>query len=234
MASQKVISNPVLTSSPDYIFQMALAREVGLSRLLVVYISTGLAFMLLPGTFLGVWNLISISSKQAAAAVAPAWLQAHGHAQVFGWVGSFILGIGFYSIPKLLRARGFALWRGWTCWALWTTGVALRWVANVYAWHWRATLPVSAVLELCAFVLFFMAVARHRAPGQGSSLGSWVRVVITGTIGLSLTLLLNLGAAFYLAFLGSSPAFPHDLDQRFLVLASWGFIVPFVWGFSAR
>ena len=234
MASQKVISNPVLTSSPDYIFQMALAREVGLSRLLVVYISTGLAFMLLPGTFLGVWNLISISSKQAAAAVAPAWLQAHGHAQVFGWVGSFILGIGFYSIPKLLRARGFALWRGWTCWALWTTGVALRWVANVYAWHWRTTLPVSAVLELCAFVLFFMAVAGHRAPGRKSSLGSWVRIVIAGTIGLSLTLLLNLGAAFYLAFLGSSPAFPHDLDQRFLVLASWGFIVPFVWGFSAR
>ena len=31
----------------------------------------------------------------------PAWIQAHGHAQVLGWIGSFILGIGFYSIPKL-------------------------------------------------------------------------------------------------------------------------------------
>ena len=40
--------------------------------------------------------------------VSPAWLQAHGHAQVFGWIGSFIFGIGFYSIPKLrgeFRAR---------------------------------------------------------------------------------------------------------------------------------
>jgi uncharacterized protein involved in response to NO len=190
--------------------------------------------MLLPGTFLGVWNLISISAKQAAAQVSAAWLQAHGHAQVFGWIGSFILGIGFYSIPKLLRARGFALWGGWVCWALWITGVALRWIANVYAWYWRALLPISAVLELCAFLLFFMVVARHRAPGPQEHFDSWVLVVITGTIGLGATLLLNVSAALYLGLYAASPAFPHELDQRFLILAGWGFIVPFVWGFSAR
>ena len=133
MVVQTVISDPTPSPMPEYVFQMALAREVGLSRLLVAYISTGIAFMLLPGTFLGVWNLISISSKQTAASVSASWLQAHGQAQVFGWIGSFILGIGFYSIPKLLRVSGFALWRGWTCWALWTTGVALRWIGNVYA-----------------------------------------------------------------------------------------------------
>jgi len=234
MAMQKVTCAPAPTRSPEYVFQRALAREVGLSRLLVAYISTGVVFMLLPGTFLGVWNLISISAKQAAAQVSAAWLQAHGHAQVFGWIGSFILGIGFYSIPKLLRARGFALWRGWACWALWTTGVALRWIANVYAWHWRALLPISAVLELCAFLLFFTVVTRHRAPGPQKHFDSWVLVVITGTIGLGATLLLNVSAAFYLGLYTASPAFPHELDQRFLILAGWGFIVPFVWGFSAR
>ena len=30
------------------------------------------------------------------------------------------------------------------------------------------------------------------------------------------------------------PAFPQAFDQRFLVLAAWGFMVPFVWGFSAK
>lgn len=234
MATQKITSDPSTPSAPEYVFQVALAQEVGLSRLLVAYISSGIAFMLLPGTFLGVWNLISISNKQAAASVAPAWLQAHGQAQVFGWIGSFILGIGFYSIPKLLRVSGFALWRGWTCWALWTTGVALRWIGNVYEWHWRALLPASAALELCAFFLFFQAVSGHRTPGRNRSFDSWVVVVVLGTIGLSATLLLNFGAALYLALHSTSPAFPHDFDQRFLVLATWGFIVPFVWGFSAR
>ncbi len=49
-----------------------------------------------------------------------------------------------------------------------------------------------------------------------------------------LTLLLNLGGALYLALRGVDPAFPPGLDLRFLVLSTWGFLVPFVWGFSAK
>src|SRR5215467_3356029 len=98
-------------------------REQQLSGLLRAYIVTGLAFMLLPGTFLGVWNLFSISSGRSPDSVGPGWIQAHGHAQIFGWIGTFILGIGFYSIPKLRRITPFALSEGWVCWVLWTAGV---------------------------------------------------------------------------------------------------------------
>ena len=58
--------------SPSEIFEVANRREKALSRLLVTYISTGLVFMLLPGTFLGVWNLISISSRRASESISPA------------------------------------------------------------------------------------------------------------------------------------------------------------------
>jgi hypothetical protein len=78
-------------------------RETSLSRLLMTYITTELIFMLLPGTFLGVWNLFAISSRRAPDSISAAWVQAHGHAQIFGWIGTFVLGIGFYSIPKLRR-----------------------------------------------------------------------------------------------------------------------------------
>src|SRR5689334_14963486 len=77
------------------------AREIEFSKLLRFYLVTGLFFMLVPGTFLGVWNLISISSQHGLAKLSPDWVQAHGHAQVFGWIGSFILGIGFYSLPHI-------------------------------------------------------------------------------------------------------------------------------------
>ena len=98
----------------------AVRRESQLRRLLMAFITTGLLFMLLPGTFLGVWNLISISSRHSLAALSPEWIQAHGHAQVFGWVGSFILGIGFFSISKMAGLPSFSVGRGWICWVLWT------------------------------------------------------------------------------------------------------------------
>ena len=50
--------------------------ESALQRLVTVYVITGLVFMLLPGTFLGVWNLVSISGRHALGQLSPAWLQA--------------------------------------------------------------------------------------------------------------------------------------------------------------
>lgn len=215
--------------------ELAIAREASLSRLLMVFVSSGLVFMLLPGTFLGVWNLMQISGRESAASVSPAWLQAHGHAQVFGWIGSFIFGIGFYSIPKLRGVSRPASAGAWVCWSLWTLGVTARWFANVYAWHWRTLLPISGVFEIVAFAIFFRAVSCHRPEDSGkTSMEPWVWVVIAASAGLMLVLLSNLAATFYLAFRGASPALPHTVDQRYLVLVAWGFLVPFVWGFSSK
>src|SRR6185437_16624393 len=83
-------------------------------RLIEAFLASGLFFLLLPGTFLGVWNLIGISRHEALSALSPAWLQAHGHAQIFGWVGSLILGIGFYSLTKIQSTRTFPVGKGWT------------------------------------------------------------------------------------------------------------------------
>lgn len=229
-------SKPVwLDDKTKSVMDRAIARERSLSRLLMTYISTGLIFMLLPGTFLGVWNLIKISSREAADSVSPAWIQAHGHAQLFGWVGTFILGIGFYSIPKLRKLKPFALWEGWLCLALWVVGVTSRWFVSIYPWHWRVLLPFSATLELIAFLIFFRAVASHRErSGASKSWEPWIFVVVAATMGLLTSLLLNLGASIQLSRNAGSPAFTHEFDQRYLVVSTWGFLVPMIWGFSSR
>ena len=225
--------HPALTAAQ--VFETARAREEALSRLLMTFVTSGLIFMLFPGTFLGVWNLLKISGRESVASISVAWLQAHGHAQVFGWVGSFILGIGFYSIPKLRGNESSMFRAAWTCWGMWTGGAALRWLANVYSWQWRLLLPFSALLEVAAFLIFFRAVARHRQddPAKGG-MEPWIAVVASASVGLLLLLLANLAGCLYVALLGAGPAFPHVFDQRFLALMAWGFLVLFVWGFSAK
>jgi len=221
--------------SPTEIFAISRQHEVGLSRMLMAYLSVGIAFMLLPGTFLGVLNLFSISGHSQH--LAAAWMQAHGHAQIFGWVGTFILGIGFYSIPKLRGSSQFALSKPWTALALWTIGVALRWLTNVYSWQWRVMLPASAVLELAGFLIFFATVSGHRPESksqQKPKLAAWTLVVMFGTFGFLAALIANAYGAFTTAMHESSPAFAHSFDQKFLVLIAWGLLVPTIWGFTAR
>jgi uncharacterized protein involved in response to NO len=123
----------------------------------------------------------------------------------------------------------------WATWGLWTFGVSVRWLANVYQWHWRVLLPLSAALELTAFAIFFRTISGHRPEDSGKwKLEEWIFLVIAGSVGLLVTLLVNLGVTFYLAFAGASPAVPAEFDSSFLVLQTWGFLVPFVWGFSAK
>lgn len=227
--------------APDPGRAQILARERQKSYMLRVWIASGLFFMALPGTLLGFSSLMSISAHHGASALPAAWMQGHGHAQVFGWIGSFILGIGFYSQPLGKRSP---LHLPLTCYVLWTSGVLLRWLANVYLWQWRTLLPISATLELIAILLFLRASSQHKLPvpaGQISAdsrkrprMEMWMILVLLSTAGLAASVLLNFVECILLARSAADPSFPHGLDQRYLILLGWGFLAPVVWGFSTR
>lgn len=222
----------ILNTTPNL---MALERTKSL--MLRAWILAGIFFMALPGTLLGFSNLMAISTHHGAAGLPQAWMEGHGHAQVFGWIGSFILGIGFYSQP----ARGHSVKRlPLTCFALWVAGVALRWTANIYGWHWRVAVPLSSVMELSAVLLFLSAASHHKPPSEAQGkpqkprMELWMISVFVGTAGLTAALIFNCVECFRLALAAASPSFPHALDQKYLVLLGWGFIAPVVWGFSSR
>jgi hypothetical protein len=121
------------------------------------------------------------------------------------------------------------------CWAFWTLGVSLHWLTGVYQWQWKLLLPLSSAFELAAFLIFLRSVSGHRPEGSSNQeLEEWVLVVIVASVGLLAALIVNLGMAVALSLRGASPDFPLAFDQRLLVLETWGFLVPFVWGFSAK
>ncbi len=213
------------------------SRERLKSQMLRAWIFAGLFFMALPGTLLGFSNLLAISTHHGLGALPAAWIQGHGHAQVFGWIGSFVLGIGFYSQP----ARGRSVLRiPLVCFAFWTSGVAMRWAASIYGWHWRSLFAVSASFETIAILLFLAAASRHKLPEPAQEgrakprMELWMVSVLLSTVGLLALVLFNLVECLRLAIDGTERAFPHGLDQRFLALLAWGFLVLVVWGFSAR
>jgi len=97
-------------------------------------------------------------------------------------------------------------------------------------------LPVAALLELAAFLLFFITIgpAHSTTDGPPKPWEAWIYAVIAATSGLMLSLVLQVLESFSLAWNGTSLAFPHEFDQKYLVVSTWGFLVPMVWGFSAR
>jgi uncharacterized protein involved in response to NO len=131
------------------------------------------------------------------------------------------------------RIPEFAVSRAWTSCAFWTVGVVMRWATNLWQWQWRWLLPLSAVLELAAFLIFFATVSRHHA-GRPEGRAVWIALVGAGSVGFFAALAVNLGLAVERALAGAGPAIPHDANLRVLVLLTWAFPVVMIWGFGAR
>lgn len=216
------------------------APERSAAQVLAAYILSGLVFLALPGTLLGVWNLLSIAEQHSSSAAKIAWIQAHGQAQLFGWVGTFILGISLYVLPKFLgrSLRRFHL--AWTVWVLWTVGAAWRWWVGVGGPAWRVGLVGSALLQLAAFALsqYLLWFIPREGPGGPKEkkfpgdLASWLGVAGFGAFGIAL--LVNLWIILNLARTVAEPVYPPVTDRIFLVLALWGFVIPVAWGYSTR
>lgn len=207
------------------------------AKALAFFIVSGLVFLALPGTFLGVWNLILISSHRVAGAASEAWIQAHGHAQLFGWVGTFILGISLYVLPKFRGRSPKRFGAMWAVGVLWVAGVAWRWWAGVSGAGWRLGFVASAVLELAAYalsqyVLVFAMEKKESGRSLPSDLGSWLGLAGFGSLGVALVV--NLILAVELALHGASPVYPARADRALLLVALWGFAVPVAWGYSTR
>ena len=90
----------------------------------------------------------------------PPLLQAHGHAQLFGWLGCFILGMGLFFLPRLRGAKLEHQERLRYVLLLFVTGIALRTVAQPLAgWFaqasfasWlRAAMLGASILEIAAW-----------------------------------------------------------------------------------
>ncbi|HWQ53353.1 MAG TPA: NnrS family protein [Bryobacteraceae bacterium] len=203
--------------------------ERRLARLLGAFIASGLAFLVLPGTLLGVWNLLRISSRQDVHTAPSVWIQAHGHAQLFGWVATFIVGISLYTVPKFRGAMPRSLAAGWLMLALWTAAVAARWASALWDWHWRTIWPAAAAAELAvAVLLLWQASAKGRRPRTPDVASV---PIFAGMAGFIVTMAVHLVLVWPPL---AAPLIPEGPNSFLLTMALWWFCFPVVWGFSLR
>lgn len=72
------------------------------------FFKAGVVVILTAGASWGALLLLRIASKRAFTAVSIHDINAHGHAQIFGWVGLFVMGFAYQAFPRIKHT---SLWR---------------------------------------------------------------------------------------------------------------------------
>jgi len=195
----------------------------------------GALFVALTAGFgLGVVNLTRISLAQSYYEISGVLKQIHGHAQVFGWVGLFIMGVAFHAVPRMkmqpVRPVRAAKW----CFALMLTGVFLRVFSQPFAKHpvGAVALLVSGVLELAAIGLFVWllsgSVVRSEQEREPYEKFIWASVGWFAVLGLW-----NFWIVLQMAW-KRSVGIPALQDALWIHAAFFGFIANMIFGFSLR
>lgn len=172
-------------------------------------------------------------------------VQAHGHAQLFGWLGLFVAGMALYFLPKLASQDLKLTGRAPYALALLAGGILVRSVAqpalgfdaaSPLAWGWRALWVGSAFAELAGFALIAsMLVATNSGRRIASGSPEWpvFPFIVVGIGSLALAFLLNFIACLSAAR-SSSATLDSTFDALIIQLMLYGLAIPMAMVFSIR
>lgn len=169
-------------------------------------------------------------------------VQTHGHLQLFGWAGLFVVGVALYFLPRL---RGTPLARP----ALlpWILGIQvasllLRFLSQPFlvatGWLlWKILFILSGVLEALALPTIFLLLLQtvlHKQTAKNALEGvrSIAPFILGAFLSLSLAGILNLFNC--VTSLGSSGLISTTGDEANITLGLFGFLVPVALAMSSR
>jgi hypothetical protein len=142
------------------------------------FFKAGIAVVLTLGAVWGAYLLLRIAfSPEGFKAVGLHEVNAHGHAQIFGWVGLFVMGFAYQAFPRFKHTSLSHPRLALATLVLMLVGVIGRSVCEplTAAWPWLATPAVAAsALEVVAISLFVgIILATWRASGKPLTFYDW-------------------------------------------------------------
>jgi hypothetical protein len=121
------------------------------------FFKAGIAVVLSLGAVWGAYLLVRIALAGQFTAAGLHDVNAHGHAQIFGWVGLFVMGFAYQAFPRFKQTT--LAWPKLAFATLWmmVVGLIVRSLAQPLAasfpWAWWPAVAAS-VLEVAAILLF--------------------------------------------------------------------------------
>ncbi len=168
--------------------------------------------------------------------------QAHGHLQLYGWAGLFVLGVAYHFLPRL---RGAPLQKPkylQTLVPIFLSSLTLRAIGQTLLSGENATVAsfmviISAILEFVAITgfiyLFAISLAQGPQLSEKRAFASISILLVGNAIALEASAIVNLAAVFQ-KDLYTFGVYPYTFDQVNVTLGLLGFLVPMAIAMSAQ
>ena len=131
----------------------------------------GILVMLTLGVSWGAFLLLRIAAAGRFDGLSVHEVNAHGHAQIFGWVGLFVMGFAYQAFPRFKHTSlAHPRWAYASFWMM-LTGLVVRSVAQGFTASWPGLGPIgvaASAVEVAAIgIMLFVVVSTLRSSDRG-------------------------------------------------------------------
>ncbi|MCC6125305.1 MAG: DUF1858 domain-containing protein [Pirellulales bacterium] len=180
------------------------------------FFRAGIAVVLTLGAAWGAILLVRIALLRSFTAIPVHEINAHGHAQIFGWVGLFVMGFAYQAFPRFKHTSlAHPRWAYGTLWLM-LGGLVVRSVLEplAAAWPWLGIPAVAGSVAEIIAVAIFIAVIAATLWGAKKRLEAYDYYILTA---LGWFLVQAIYESVYLASTLTAP----DRDSLLQLIATW-------------
>ncbi len=197
------------------------------------FVKTAIILTLSVGVTFGAIILSYIAFKLNFNSVYYALIQAHGHAQIYGWVGLCIMGFAMYIVPRVknteLRHRSLAT----VCYGFAVIGISIRTIVQPIPYSSiRFLVPISAILESISICMFAFIILRTVLSSK-EKIAVFDKYFKAGIIWFLIATFMNLGMVLYL-YKHALYEIPKELFSPYIHLYLFGFVFMFIFAINIR
>ncbi|MFQ5714044.1 MAG: DUF542 domain-containing protein [Candidatus Scalinduaceae bacterium] len=214
------------------------SADVAYENIYEKFIKTAIVIALSTGCVYGAILLFYMGLHHSLYAVSRVLIETHGHTQIFGWVGLFIMGISYFVLPRFYATRLYSGKLANLSFVFMVSGILLIFL-------FRSLLPLSdssffktliisgCLLEVAAVIIFLLVVFKTIISAEKQELETYEGFLISGYLWFLVQVLALTGIIVYMIMAGKT-SMPHALIYSLRHIQVMGFITFVIFGVLTR
>ncbi len=202
------------------------------------FIKTAIVIALSTGCVYGALILFYMGIRHSLYSVPKVLIETHGHTQIFGWCGLFIMGVSYFVLPRFYAVRIYSGRLANLSFYFMITGIFL-------VFTYRTLLPLNnhcffkiliilgCFLEVIAVLMFLIVAVKTVLSAEKQELETYETFLFSGYLWFLIVTLAHTGIILYMLNIDST-VLPHAAIYPLRHIQVMGFITLVIFGVLSR
>ena len=202
------------------------------------FIKTAIVIALSTGCVYGAFILFYMGIQHSLYSVPKVLIETHGHTQIFGWAGLFIMGVSYFVLPRFYAVRIYSGKLANLSFYFMVAGIFLVFTYRTLLplnnhFFFKALILSGCSLEILAVLMFLIVAVKTVLSAEKQELETYETFLFSGYLWFLIVTVAHAGIVLYMINVNET-VFPHAAIYPLRHIQVMGFITMVIFGVLSR